>query len=324
MEEPNEVPVPYPSFSESSQEESPLSHTMTPQGEGHVFDYDFGDGVADQQNGDGFSMEGLSPTEELFPDPSEDHYSFDRSEGGSSDPGTAQTSINGDIYDDEQSYEEMSGAPDDLEEEELSMQLLDQSSQGSNDLLSLVQDEYGQQENDAQSDASGDLGPGNDISHEIVFGNEDEDDNDSLPEKYEQPKMWSETEDIEDEQDDLPEDSLVHDQSIDESLISRESRSTFPLAAGRNTSEHSKEHENMHDPTKVYGVRQDGQSRKRSAFEAVSPLRPDQSSLRVSERSSRNNAVHDPAENSNSGDIQVLEGAVGQIKNMQSALWRSR
>jgi hypothetical protein len=218
----------------------------------------------------------------------------------------------------------MSGAPDDLEEEELSMQLLDQSSQGSNDLLSLVQDEYGQQENDAQSDASGDLGPGNDISHEIVFGNEDEDDNDSLPEKYEQPKMWSETEDIEDEQDDLPEDSLVHDQSIDESLISRESRSTFPLAAGRNTSEHSKEHENMHDPTKVYGVRQDGQSRKRSAFEAVSPLRPDQSSLRVSERSSRNNAVHDPAENSNSGDIQVLEGAVGQIKNMQSALWRSR
>ena len=312
MEEPIEHPVAYPSFSESSQEESesPLS------AEEPSFDHDRGEGEVDDHH----STEGISHREEEYPRDAHELYSNDRTDGPYAYPDSEHSSPHDNLYDDEQKYEEMFGSScDSRNEGRLSIQLLDDSTHGSDGVLSLLHHEYGQEEGGEQSLEPDNRASSTDVSHEIVFEieNDGQYENDSLSHMYEQPQMWPENQHLEDDHDA----SQVLDRSVDESLISRESRSAGPFAGRKIISDHS----NMYDHSSLHDSRQDSQSRQRSAFEAVPSFGNAQSSLQSSERPSGTNASNGHyTTNSNGGKIHLLEGTVEQIQNMQSALWRSR
>jgi Kinesin motor domain len=314
MEDPIEHPVAYPSFSESSQEDtdSPVSQRLMSHAEETSFDHDFEGSVDD--HGDVVSHE-----DEGLPFEGQELYSYDHADGPYAYPDSEDSSPQNDIYDDDQKYEEMFGSSSDLKNQErLSIQLLDDSSHGSDGVLSLAQHEYDQDEDDERCVELDNRASSTDVSHEIVFELENED-NDSLLHTYDQPQMWSDSQDFEDDDDD---NAPVRDRSVDESLTSHEPRSSVPSAGGIITSEH----ENKYDNSTLHNSRQDSQSRQRSAFEAIPSFGNAQSSLQGSERSSRANAFngHYNIENSNGGKIHLLEGAVEQMQSMQSALWRSR
>jgi hypothetical protein len=356
MEEPNDDPMPYPSLSESSQDESesPPWQRSIPHAEGKLFDDYSGNDALGEHDDDkaSYSRQGPLPIEELVQPHAAGDNSFDESEEASLDQESDQFFAQDDVYPDQQKVEDLFGESRVLEAERPSMELFEASSRGSNDLSSLVEtqgsqlnvqdDDFNREEKDAESVGPEFLGA-NEISHEIVFAADDEYDSDSLSSGHEEPQMWSENREIEYGKDDLDpspaayhaegtqsETTLdmpgVYNQSIDGLLTSRESRSTFSIARGNGSSQNTDTaYDTTKDQTSRYEIRQDGQSWQRPAFEAVSPLGPAQSSHRGTGQSSHENITDGHVvERTTAGEFQVLEVAADQMQNWQSALWRSR
>jgi len=329
MEEPDEFPMEYPSASDSSSDKSPQSQSS--EARAQAFDYGDDDALADHQDLDTFSLEGLLPAEEGFL-AHPNHNEFDRTDDHYFHSDGLQLPV-----DHGRKGEEISGGSVKTNEGvNFPVRLSDNRNHASNDRLVPVHD-HGQFDTEGHEDLSEATGKSSssdcDVSHEIVFTSEDEEDNGSV---YEQPIIWSDSRKFEEDQDYWHQPSATpslmpvakayeqatYEQNTDESFISGKSHHTFPFLDGKLSMDDPK----VPEPESLRRVRSDSQYRHRSAFESVSPLGGINSSLHDLEEPYRDNSTvyQHTVTDRTEVETRVQEKAVDYNQDIQQALWRSR
>lgn len=289
--------------------------------------------IASSEEGDTSLLKRFQHDQQLFDDPQqEDNFSF----------GIGRTDVSLDIS--EQEHQSISNDEEYIKDD---WSLQDEQSEIEMNVVDEDHENYVFTAMDTQPDQVDTLGGNHSISEEIIFTKETE--SDSLEQVMEEPKMWSElqSENYQNSRSteyfsslyDFPDDSVPmlpdeshHESHDDESLISRSETSlSFTEGKGRMTAYELEQKDVDKEPSTSYSPKiwEETPFNRRSAFQSVSPSKVSKNSISSfgkveSRKSSSLDTWKKTKDDQYIGEIEVLEGAVQQIQNMQSGLWRSR